>query len=88
MLLKTTFLLICLFFQFCFCGSAASQSQEWFWQNPLPQGNLLRAVHFVNATTGTAVGDVGTILRTTDGGSTWTEQNLTRWNASNGRAKQ
>ena len=36
---KTTFTLICLFFQFCFFGSAASQSPDWFWQNPLPLGN-------------------------------------------------
>ncbi len=46
----------------------------WFWQNPLPQGNPLRAVHFVTATTGTAVGLGGTILRTIDGGSSWVYQ--------------
>ena len=37
-------------------GSPTTPS-GWFWQNPLPQGNKLRAVHFVNATMGTAVGD-------------------------------
>jgi len=31
-------------------------------------------VSFVDANTGTAVGDFGTILRTTDGGATWTLQ--------------
>ena len=46
----------------------------WFWQNPLPQGNPLNRVSFVDANTGTAVGDFGTILRTTDGGATWTPQ--------------
>ena len=38
----------------------------WFWQNPLPVGILLRAVSFTDANTGTAVGDAGTILRTTE----------------------
>ena len=71
---RTTFPLICLFFQLCFFSSAWSQSPDWFWQNPLPQANTLRAVDFVNATTGTAVGVAGTILRTTDGGSSWVIQ--------------
>ena len=46
----------------------------WFWQNPLPQGNALLAVSFTDATTGTAVGVSGTIVRTTDGGTTWITQ--------------
>src|SRR5258707_2268162 len=54
-------------------ASSASLAQSgWFWQNPLPQGNPLMAVSFVDANTGTAVGPDGTILRTTDGGSTST----------------
>ena len=44
------------------------------WQNPLPQGNTLTAVHFVNSNVGTAVGKFGTIMHTTDGGNTWTVQ--------------
>ncbi|MFQ5512269.1 MAG: hypothetical protein ACE5EO_10505 [Candidatus Krumholzibacteriia bacterium] len=40
----------------------------WFWQNPRPQGNNLLAVSFTDANTGTAVGELGTIVRTTDGG--------------------
>ncbi len=55
-------------------GGGPTTPSGWFWQNPLPQGNTLRAVHFVNATTGTAVGEAGTILRTTDGGSSWVIQ--------------
>ena len=46
----------------------------WFWQNPLPQGNHLYDVSFTDANTGTAVGDAGTILRTTNGGALWTSQ--------------
>jgi photosystem II stability/assembly factor-like uncharacterized protein len=52
-------------------GSSGSQ---WHWQNPLPQGNTLRGASFVDANTGTVVGDYGTIVRTTNGGNSWTVQ--------------
>src|SRR5262249_6490888 len=42
----------------------------WQWGNPLPQGNTVRAMAFAG-TTGYAAGDHGTLLKTTDGGSTW-----------------
>jgi len=51
-----------------------SSGPPWVWQNPLPQGNDLGGVAFVNATTGWTVGDLGTILVTTNAGSTWTFQ--------------
>jgi photosystem II stability/assembly factor-like uncharacterized protein len=50
--------------------SVYSQS-GWFWQNPLPQGNSLNGVKFVNGLTGIAVGSNGIILRTSDGGLNW-----------------
>ncbi|MDI6827648.1 MAG: YCF48-related protein, partial [Armatimonadota bacterium] len=53
---------------------ALGASSGWIWQNPLPQGNNLADVHFVNSSNGWAVGDVGTILKTTNGGATWTPQ--------------
>ncbi|HLC29777.1 MAG TPA: hypothetical protein VJM51_03235, partial [Dehalococcoidia bacterium] len=46
----------------------------WVWQNPLPQGNNLNDVHFINNFNGWAVGDGGTILKTVDGGARWTAQ--------------
>ena len=46
----------------------------WVWQNPLPQGNDLEGMAFVNASHGWAVGKEGTILATTNGGATWTGQ--------------
>ncbi|MCK5618455.1 MAG: hypothetical protein KAJ17_03605, partial [Candidatus Krumholzibacteria bacterium] len=49
-------------------------ASDWVWQNPIPQGNTLRGVSFTDASTGTAVGDAGTILRTTNGGATWVGQ--------------
>src|SRR6187431_1301937 len=45
-------------------------SSGWQWGNPLPQGNTVHAMSFVGAT-GYAAGDFGTLLRTTDGGATW-----------------
>src|SRR3954466_10583549 len=46
-------------------------SSGWLWGNPLPQGNTLRAMAFAGPN-GYAVGDFGTLLKTTDGGTTWT----------------
>jgi len=47
---------------------------QWTWQNPLPQGNPLNSVYFINANLGFSVGDVGTILKTDNGGMSWTPQ--------------
>jgi len=48
--------------------------EGWFLQNPLPQGNTLYSVYFTDSNTGWAVGDFGAILKTTDGGTSWTLQ--------------
>jgi photosystem II stability/assembly factor-like uncharacterized protein len=40
-------------------------------------GVTLRAIDFASSTTGWAVGDAGTIKRTTDGGTTWASQTST-----------
>ena len=45
---------------------------QWIWQNPLPTGNVLLSVYFTDANTGLAVGGYGTIVKTADGGTTWT----------------
>ncbi len=47
---------------------------QWFWQNPLPQGNILRSVKFISSSVGWAVGQAGTIINTTNGGTNWTLQ--------------
>ena len=47
---------------------------SFFWQHPLPTGNQLEAVKFINQQTGIAVGAAGTIMRTTNGGLNWTVQ--------------
>src|SRR5262245_15028625 len=55
-------------------GPMGTSAAQWVWQKPLPQGNPLNAVSFADASNGTAVGEGGTILRTTDGGAHWTIQ--------------
>lgn len=46
----------------------------WSWQNSLPQGNRLNDIHVFDASSAIAVGTAGTVMRTTDGGTTWTVQ--------------
>ncbi len=57
-----------------FSVANANAQSGWFWQNPLPCGNRLNDVCFTSPNTGIAVGDFGTILRTTDGGINWVLQ--------------
>lgn len=47
-----------------------NSSAQWEWQNPLPQGNTLYGIHFVDANNGWAAGG-RTIIRTNDGGISW-----------------
>ena len=64
---------------FMICRSDANAQSGWMWRNPLPQGNTLRDVSFVThggITAGTAVGETGTIIRTTDGGASWVNQSV------------
>jgi len=50
-----------------------AQSQ-WTWQNPLPQGNSLLNLYFINQDIGYFVGTCGTIVKTADGGESWNLQ--------------
>ena len=53
-------------------GAAVSVGHSgWTWGNPVPQGNTLRALEF-SGQRGYAAGQFGTLLRTDDGGATWT----------------
>src|ERR1043166_5664555 len=54
--------------------ASAPGTAEWVWQNPRPQGNFLHGISFVDANNAFAVGDDGTIIRTTNGGHKWTIQ--------------
>lgn len=46
----------------------------WCWQRPRPTGNATSDIFFIDAGNGWAVGDAGQILKTSDGGATWTAQ--------------
>ena len=48
------------------------QAQGWTKLNPYPTFNHLSAVSFPSADTGYTVGQNSTVLRTTDGGNSWT----------------
>ena len=53
-------------------GAAVSTNQSgWLWALPEPQGYTLFAFEF-HGSTGYAAGEFGTLLRTNDGGSSWT----------------
>ncbi len=45
---------------------------QWYWQNPIPQGNSLQSVFFPSPNIGYAVGWDGTIIKTNDSGTNWT----------------
>jgi len=45
------------------------------WTSTLSTGAVLNAVYFQDASSGWAVGTLGTIMKTTDGGATWTSSN-------------
>jgi photosystem II stability/assembly factor-like uncharacterized protein len=49
---------------------------QWEWQNPLPQGQSLHSIEFINENEGWAAGEDATILHTTDRGETWEYQNV------------
>jgi photosystem II stability/assembly factor-like uncharacterized protein len=65
---------LCILF-FGLIAITSTTAQDWQWQNPLPQGNSLNCVRFVDENIGYAVGDMGTIIKTSDGGTTWITQN-------------
>jgi photosystem II stability/assembly factor-like uncharacterized protein len=52
-------------------GSVGVGHSGWFWSTPLPQGNSLDALDF-DGERGYAAGEFGTLLRSDDGGTTWT----------------
>ena len=69
--MKTLFLTLVLIL---ICNVVNSQ---WYVLNPSPTSNHLRSVHFINVNTGWIGGSNGTILKTTNGGSSWATQSIT-----------
>lgn len=54
-----------------FITSYSSLYSQWYWQNPLPQGNTLRSVHISKSGFSTVVGDFGTIITSNNNFNTW-----------------
>ncbi|MBI5869554.1 MAG: Ig-like domain-containing protein [Actinobacteria bacterium] len=52
----------------------ATGDGTWQWINPSVQGNTIMGISFIDANTGWAVGSAGTVLKTADGGATWSPQ--------------
>lgn len=55
------------------CVSGTSRATSYFWGTPRPQGNPIHSIAMLGGQTGVAVGEKGTVLRTTDAGTTWTD---------------
>ena len=53
-------------------------ASQWNWKSPLPQGNTLIRTTFLDTSMGWAVGEYGTIIRTTTGGASWYSQEYGR----------
>jgi photosystem II stability/assembly factor-like uncharacterized protein len=53
---------------------SGANGSGWCWQQPLPQGNAIVALAFADDVHGWAVGEMGTVLTTADGGVTWNGQ--------------
>lgn len=47
---------------------------QWQWLNPLPEGNEFLDATFIDAQNGWIVGGNGALLRTSNGGASWTAQ--------------
>jgi len=50
---------------------SGAQSSGWCWQNPLPTGEAVTTVFFLNENLGWAAGPRGWMQKTVDGGVTW-----------------
>src|SRR3954469_25404868 len=52
-------------------ASVTTPKSGWSWGDPLPQGSMISVLAFTSSR-GYAAGAFGTVLRTDDGGATWT----------------
>ena len=73
--LKMKNLSIFRFFLVIFFLFSINNYSQWTSQNPVPDGNTLRSVFFINDNTGWTVGSEGFITKTTNSGIDWIQQN-------------
>ncbi len=67
--MKNTLALILILIGFTLNNSIAQSG--WSWQNPSINGNTLTSLKMVNANTGYACGNAGTIIKTSNNGASW-----------------
>jgi len=70
--MKKSLLIAVVYFSF-FCNLSFSQ---WMWQNPLPHGNRVNAIKFIDNNTGWFFSSLSKNYKTTNGGSNWFIENL------------
>ena len=75
--------LLLLFVAFFLFQLTTFAQEGWFWQNPLPQGNALRDIYVFDENTAIAVGNAGTVIKTTDSGTSWNIQHYAGGTTSN-----
>lgn len=51
-----------------------SSFAQWRWLHPAPQGNSILKLSFISTSTGWAAGEKGALIKTTNGGQSWTLQ--------------
>lgn len=74
--MKKLFFILLTFIIISFTGILHSQQNDnWKWLNPSPQGNTIYDIDFINDDLGFSVGAFGTVIKTVDGGVTWTQMN-------------
>ncbi len=54
----------------------SNSADKWTWVNPLPQGNNLNGLVFTDSSSGCAIGDLGTVIKTNDGAKNWTVSSI------------
>lgn len=70
--------LLLIIFYFLLPGDTRAQSQREGWAKiPSPTSKTLRNLYFIDAQTGWAAGEDGTIIHTSNGGDSWIVQNST-----------
>jgi len=72
--MKTSYLLLIIF---TLVNSSTGFAQgNWTWKNPSPQGNHLKALHVFDVSNVIFLGNHGTVVQTSDAGSSFTINNL------------
>jgi len=60
-----------IFFYILLLPSDIFPQSQWYWSNPLPQGNQLNSLCFIDNNTAYSVGLGGSLIKTLDAGENW-----------------